>query len=629
MHLFIKKQGQNGRKQQTLQFVLPLFFCVWNFACQANKLTVFPQDEEKRIGYPIYGRTWAYLTFVRSAGNGAIMKKEFQVLQRICLPLKGIKGILTIKYLLKTAVSIMDILLILLIGFMLEAIWGKEKIAAFGIAICLYVGLFSLKCLLEKYYLLAGNQLQEKITLTLTGLLFKKTMKAKAKEIQKMGAGDLQHIFRQDIQELHVCISGSMENITVSILRILAVFVIISCYSAFLAIAVLILSTLTVFLTGYTRKKYQTARTYFRKQQGEYVDWISEHLKGIKDIRRNCAQKMVTELFEKRTDENLKEKERIRFIEIRADRIVSCAGMLFNIVFWTISFVLILKGKLSVGIFYVVNEYLKNLIESITAVGQENINIRNSCPAFERIEALLQLEQEEDNGNGERREKENSYAELVFENVEFGYGSEKVVHNISYRFSPGIMYVMTGKNGAGKTTFMDLLLRFYEYQGKILYGGKEIREYPLGDWRKRIGYVQQKNIIFEGSLRDNILFYAPETDEDTMWECLKAADMFSTVKEWKEGLDTGLQRGERLSEGQRQRIAIARVLTKDPQIILMDEPTASLDRDTEEAVITRIKELCREHPNKIWIVVTHEMRVIKKADKVILMRKGTLCDYGE
>ena len=78
------------------------------------------------------------------------MKKEFQVLQRICLPLKGIKGILTIKYLLKTAVSIMDILLILLIGFMLEAIWGKEKIAAFGIEICLYVGLFSLRCLLEK-----------------------------------------------------------------------------------------------------------------------------------------------------------------------------------------------------------------------------------------------------------------------------------------------------------------------------------------------------------------------------------------------------------------------------------------------------------------------------------------------
>lgn len=557
------------------------------------------------------------------------MKKEFQVLQRICLLLEGIKGILAVKYLLKTAVSVLDILMVLLIGFMLEAIWEKEKIAAFGMAICLYAGLFCLKCLLAKYDLLAGNQIQKKITLTLTGLLFKRIMRAKAKEIQKMGTGDLQHIFRQDIQELYTCISGSVENITVSILRILAIFGIISCYSLFLAIAVLILSALTVFLTGCTRKKYQAARTYFRKQQGEYVDWIDEHLKGMKDIRRNCAQKMIIELFEKRTDENLKEKERIRFIEIRADRIVGCAGMIFNILFWAISFVLILKGSLSVGIFYVVNEYLKNLIESITAVGQENINIRNSCPAFEKIEALLGLDQEEENENEERRKKEDPYAELVFENVEFGYGSGKTLHDISYRFTPGIMYVMTGENGAGKTTFMDLLLRFYEYKGKILYDGKEIREYPLGDWRKRIGYVQQKNLIFEGSMRDNILSYAPEADENTMWECLKAADMFSIVKEWKEGLDRELQRGERLSEGQRQRITIARVLAKNPQIILMDEPTASLDRETEETVIIRIKELCREHPDKIWIVVTHEMEVIKKADQVVLMRKGTLCDHGE
>ncbi|MDE5930973.1 MAG: ABC transporter ATP-binding protein/permease, partial [Lachnospiraceae bacterium] len=260
---------------------------------------------------------------------------------------------------------------------------------------------------------------------------------------------------------------------------------------------------------------------------------------------------------------------------------------------------------------------------------QERLNIRNDMPGFEKVRNYCELENEQEMWQEE--EKTNivghKNAVLRLENISFSYGNKNIMNNMNVEFEPGKMNVLAGTNGAGKTTLMNLILRFYQAEnGMIEYDGKDIRKYSLGQWRQCIGYVQQDTLFFEGSLRDNLCLYAPDISEERIWEALKTAGLYETVMEWEDRIDTDIRKGERLSEGQKQRVAIARILARNPKIILMDEPTANLDYDIEKEIIADIKKLCKE---QILIVISHRSTVMRQADKVFVIDKGRILADGK
>lgn len=554
------------------------------------------------------------------------MKQEIDSISWLCSQVSGGRRILFKKYLLKMADSIIDLFLTLIIGLLIEAIFYRNNLKLFIIESIVYIVLFLLKCIVGKIVLVTVNQLQENILLGLRKLMFEKTMKANANDLNELNSGEFLQMFGQDVEDIFTCFNDALEKITVSVFQIFIIFMIVAYYSFALAVVILCLSLVTVKLTSFSGKKFQEYRSVFRKKQGEYIDWINEHLKGMRDIRINQSQLMMADIFENKTVQNLKDKEKIRFIEIRSERIVGFITAIFTVIFWTVSALMIFNGILTVGIFYVTNKYFSNLISNLSTIGQEKINIRNYMPGFEKIRDILGLKEEEGANKRNKSIDGNQCAELKFNGVTFGYGKKKVIRDLNMAFKPGKMYVIVGANGEGKTTLMNLILRFYDVDGTITFNGEAIGQYPLKWWRKHIGFLQQHNIIFEGSLRDNILLYAPDKSETEIWDILKMAGMYDTVKEWEEGIDTNLLCGARLSEGQKQRIAIARILARDPDIILMDEPTAAVDEEIEKLIISDIKEM---YKNKILIIITHRIAVAKQADIVMVMKEGNICNYGK
>jgi ABC-type bacteriocin/lantibiotic exporter with double-glycine peptidase domain len=565
------------------------------------------------------------ITIKKEAGNNF----KISSVKWVSTKLPMVKKILVKKYIITTVRTVVTLLQTWLLGGIIESIFYERNISRFLMQVIFYILFFFGHIYLGRKVTKESKKLQKEIHGGLRSLLYGKELRAKGKSVQVINPGENLQLFTQDIDNIYVCLDQSLENIVVSIMGIIGIIFIVGFYNWLLALVIFCFAIITVALTYFPNEKQKKARNHFRENHSNYVNWINEHLRGMRDIRINQAEPMFQKMFENLTNDNLKAKETIRFIEIKAERVVGLISTIFTVLFWAASAFMILYASLTVGLFYVINKYFDNMINFISIILQERINIRNVMPGYEKVKNYCEIENEQDVQQNEKIIRSGEYRDAVlkFQDVSFSYGNKKVIDNMSVEFEPGKMNVVVGVNGAGKTTLMNLILRFYQVEkGIIEYDNKDISKYGLEEWRQCIGYVQQSTLFFEGSLRDNICLYAPNISEERIWEVLKTAGLYETVMEWENKIDTDIMKGERLSEGQKQRVAIARIIAKNPPIILMDEPTANLDYDIEKEIIEDIKKLCNK---QILIVITHRSTVVRQADKVFVVEEGRILSEGK
>lgn len=555
------------------------------------------------------------------------MRKEIEFIKWLNLQLDNLKKILMKKYCIESVMELIGVLLTLLLGMIIESAFYEKSIFLFLVQIILYISLVVEKNYFLKKNLKESKKLQKEIHFKVRKLLYGKELRINAENLKHITSGENLQLFTQDIDNIYIFFDDALKKIVTSLVGMLGIFFIVCFYNWVLAVVILTFSILVVWLTSFSKKKYQTERKKFRKHSGEYLNWINEHLRGIKDIRINQSEEMMEEIFEKYTNVNLKQKERIRFIEIKTERTLGLVLTIFTIVFWTISAYMISNRSLTVGVFYVINKYFHNMIDCISTIVQEKINIQNYLPGCEKLRVYCELEcEQEENMKCAIKLKQDILSELHLDRVSFSFENKKILDEINFSFKTGKMNVIVGANGVGKTTLLNLILRFYHAEsGHIEYGENIIEQYSLSEWRDHVGYVQQDNIIFEGSIKDNILLYAPGLEDGQIWKILKIAGLYEDVMSWEENINTNLLEGKRLSEGQKQRVAIARIIAKNPSIILMDEPTANLDYETEKAIILDIKKMCKE---KILIIITHRETVARYADEIVIIDAGKVVMSG-
>jgi ATP-binding cassette subfamily B protein len=217
---------------------------------------------------------------------------------------------------------------------------------------------------------------------------------------------------------------------------------------------------------------------------------------------------------------------------------------------------------------------------------------------------------------------------VQFRNVRFAYGNgQQVINGLSLDIPAGSTAAIVGATGAGKSTVIKLLLRFYDVQrGAVLLDGFDVRDLPLNDLRASIGLVSQDVFLFHGTVRENIAYGTFEASIDKIVEAAKVAEAHDFIMDLPQGYDTIVgERGQKLSGGQRQRISIARAVLKDPPVLILDEATSSVDNETEAAIQRSMKRIAVGHTT---ILIAHRLSTVRNADQIFVLDRGVLCERG-
>ena len=273
------------------------------------------------------------------------------------------------------------------------------------------------------------------------------------------------------------------------------------------------------------------------------------------------------------------------------------------------------------------------LYEPIGRLHQLNQLLQAGRAAGERVFEILDEKPEAGTAEDKRNATHGGgglaiAGDVRFQHVDFSYSEEiPVLRNINLHAAPGETIALVGATGAGKSTLINLLTRFYEYDsGEILIDGKALRDYAKSDLREAIGVVTQESFLFNGSIRDNLLIGNPNASVEQMLEAAGAANIRDFIERLPSGLDTLVgERGVKLSVGEKQRISIARVLLKDPPILILDEATASVDTATERLIQDALERLMMQRTN---FVIAHRLSTVRHASQILVLDHGRIVERG-
>ncbi|WP_283594625.1 ABC transporter ATP-binding protein [Limosilactobacillus galli] len=284
------------------------------------------------------------------------------------------------------------------------------------------------------------------------------------------------------------------------------------------------------------------------------------------------------------------------------------------------------QTMVAAGVVYAFVAYQQNFFNPLTSVMENLATFQEGIVAGDRIFTLLDRPSTQPTQRDEPLQV--TAGRIEFRHVTFGYDPQKpVLKDISFTVEPGQLVALVGHTGSGKSSIINLLMRFYEFQaGQILIDGKDIRRYPLRELRHRLGLVVQEPIIFYGTVAHNIGMFTDEQDLTNIRRAAKLVNADSFIEQLPRKYDTLLtEGGSNLSTGQRQLIAFARVMARHPRVLILDEATASIDSHTEKMITAGINEMSREQTT---IAIAHRLSTIRDADQILVLRDGRIVERG-
>ncbi|WP_055436805.1 ABC transporter ATP-binding protein [Lacinutrix algicola] len=377
-------------------------------------------------------------------------------------------------------------------------------------------------------------------------------------------------------------------------------------------------------------KAFKYIRPIFRsrgKINAEVTGRLTETLAGVRVIKAFNAEEQENVAFEKGVDKLYQNvKKSLTATALMTSSSTFLIGVATTGIMGIGGYYMI-QGEMTTGDFLFFTLVLGFMIAPIIQMSNIGSQLTEALAGLDRTEELMNMAAEDDDEN-RTVELENVKGDIAFNNVNFSYEEGKpVLHNIDFKAPSGSVIALVGSSGSGKSTIAGLSATFLNPEsGQITIDGKDLSKVKLNSFRKHLGVVLQDEFLFEGTIRENIMFPRPNATEAQLQAAVKAAYVNEFTDRFDEGLETLIgERGVKLSGGQRQRIAIARAILADPKVIILDEATSNLDTESEALIQKSLSQLTK---NRTTIVIAHRLSTIRKADQILVIEAGKIAERG-
>ena len=499
-----------------------------------------------------------------------------------------------------------------------EALWPMIALAAFG---------FFAQDGLNTLRILLNNTFEQRVLFDLRSDLYERLQSLPLTWFDHRATGDIMTRVVEDVGSVERVLIDGIEQGAVAILQITVVFGLMLWWSPSLALCAL--TPVPFLIAGALAYTFTAGQRYGvqRRAASDLNSLLHDNLDGIRQIKGYARDTAEHERFNT-TSEKLRQAT---LVVMRAWAFYN-PGMNF---FSSLGSLVVLgyggwaalQGKLDLGVLVAFLVLVRFLYEPVGRLHQLNQIIQAGRAAGKRVFDILDATPEPD--AGQTPLPSPLHGEIKFENIRFAYGDgPDVLHEINLTAKPGETVALVGPTGAGKSSLVGLLMRFYESTGgQITLDGQDIRDFAKKDLRRVVGLVSQESFLFNGTVADNLRFGKPDATDEELWAALRAANAASFVEKLPQQLDTEVgERGVRLSVGEKQRISIARALLKDPPVLLLDEATASVDNTTEKLIQQALDRLLQKRTS---FVIAHRLSTVRHADQILVLDQGRIVEQGK
>jgi len=487
-------------------------------------------------------------------------------------------------------------------------------IAAFG-AVCSYI---------EKYISTSAGQW---VVHDLRRTLYSHIQRLSLSYHDQKQTGDLVSRVTSDIDAIQSFIASGLLGVLVNSLTLVGMLAVMFYINwRFTLIALSVAPVLFAVVYIYTRQIKKAAREV-RKKEGQIVSLIEEVLSSIRLVKAFAREDYEQKRLEEESLESVEIALRARKLKARLSPLVEIIVSVGTCLVLWFGARMVLDGRLSAGSLILFIFYLGKMYKPMQELSKMTEAYSKAAVGYERIQEILQTERDVKDMPGAQRAP-RFRGNIEFSDVSLSYEpGHPILKNVSFQIQPGQLAAFVGPTGAGKTSIISLLPRFYDPDsGSIRIDGLDVRRYKQKSLRQQISFVLQETILFHAPIWYNIAYGKPEATREELLHAAELANAHEFIEKMPQGYDTVIgERGVTLSGGQRQRIAIARAIVRNAPILLLDEPSSGLDAASEKLVFDALDQLMH---GKTSIVIAHRLSTIERADVIFVVQDGAIVEHG-
>ena len=485
------------------------------------------------------------------------------------------------------------------------------------------VSIFALSYLQEYISAILGEEVAQSLRVKLS----RKFTKLPMNFFDTNQVGDILSKLTTDIEKVAEVIGSSFTRFVYSFLIMILVIIMLFTINVKLTLLVLAILLVSIVVTYYVSKLTQKIFSQDVKSLSELSSLTEEALTGNLVVQAfNKQEDIITSI-----DESI-EKQYVaaKTLEFTIFSIYPSIRFITQIAFVTsavMSAILVINGHLTLGLAQAFLQYITQISEPVTTSAYIINSLQNALVSVERVYDILELPEEKELSE-DTHLLDNTKGQIVFENVSFGYSKDKLLmKNVNFTAKAEQMVAIVGPTGAGKTTLINLLMRFYDVNGgRILFDGVDISKVTRKELRANFGMVLQDTWLFKGTIAENIAYGKPDATREEIIEAAKLAKCDSFIRKLPQGYDTIItSENGMVSQGEQQLLTIARTILPNPKVMILDEATSSIDTKTEKDIQAVISELMK---GRTSFVIAHRLSTIRNADLILVMKDGDIVEQG-